>query len=224
MKYNNPLIIAVTGGMGSGQSSVCNFLRELGCKVINADQEAKNVIQYNRVLQNDLKKTFGEDIFYKNKRLNTKRLAELAFKDDLSTIKLNQLVHPRMVESLIEKMEKARFSGKYKVIVIDAALIYEISIERNFDKIIVVNAAISERQKRVLERDKISRKDFSDRVNKQIPLEEKCEWADFVIENNSSIEALKENTIAVFKKLTAADNTQNKKPAIRKKSKTQARP
>jgi dephospho-CoA kinase len=218
MNYKNPLIIGVTGGMGSGQSTVCKFLEELGCKVISADEEAKNAIRYNRDLQDDLKNTFGKDIFYHNHQLNAKRLAALAFKDDLSTRKLNQLVHPRMVENLIEKMENARFSGRFPMIVIDAALIYEISIESNFDRIIVVNAAQKIRQQRVAERDHISKKEFLDRVNKQIPLEEKCKWADFVIDNNSTLDELKEKTIDVFNKLSGK-NTQNKSTGYKRRKK-----
>ncbi len=214
MKYRNPLIIGVTGGMGSGQSAVCTFFEEWGAKVINADIEAKNVIKRNKVLQSDLKKVFGADIFDKSRRLNTKRLAELAFKDELQTRKLNQLVHPRMVESLVEKMEKSRFSGKYPMIVIDAALIFEISIERNFDFIVVVNSTISQRQKRVFQRDKISRKDFNDRVDKQIDLADKVKWADYVINNNSTIDDLK----------VAAQDTYNKLMTIQKSHDKQAKP
>lgn len=218
MRYRNPLIIGITGGMGSGQSSACKFFEEFGCKVINADIEAKNVIQYNKILQSDLKNAFGMDIFFRNGKLNTKRLAELAFHDEISTRKLNQLVHPRMVESLIEKMEKARFSGKYPMIVIDAALIFEISIERNFDFVIVVSAPINIRQKRVFERDKISRNEFNDRVSKQIPLEDKVKWADFVIDNNGSLEDMAKSTRVIFEKLM-----KNNKPLVSNKGKKPAK-
>ena len=215
----HPLVIGVTGGMGCGQSTVCSFLEEFGCKVINADKEAKNVIQYNRILQGDLKKVFGSDIFFKNRRLNTKRLAELAFKDEINTLKLNQLVHPRMVESIIEKMEKSRFSGKYPIIVVDAALIYEISIERNFDYMIVVSSPLRERQKRAFERDNISKNDFNDRVSKQIPLEDKVKWADYVIHNKGTIEDLEKNTKVVFDKIMAGEtkkvSARTRKPKLK---------
>ena len=114
-RYKNPLIVAVTGGIGSGQSTVCSFFKEWHCKVINADVKAKEVIQHDRKLQNELKLAFDRSIFRKDRTLDTKRLAELAFKDEISTQKLNQLVHPRMVESLVEEMEQARFSGKYPI-------------------------------------------------------------------------------------------------------------
>lgn len=199
--FKNPLIVAVTGGIGSGQSTVCQFLKEWRCKIINADLKAKQVIQKDAGLKKELRRFFGNDIFLKDGTLNTKRLAELAFRDELSTQKLNRLVHPRMVESIIEEMEQARFSGRYPIIVIDAALIYEISIEQMFDAVIVVNASDKARQKRVMERDQMSEEEFKARADKQIPLKEKVKWADFVIDNNGSLEELKKRTRTVYDQL-----------------------
>lgn len=197
-RYKNPLIVAVTGGIGSGQSSVCSFFKEWHCKVINADIKAKEVIHRDRKLQNELKLAFDRKIFRKDRSLDAKRLAELAFKDEISTQKLNQLVHPRMVESLVEEMEQARFSGKYPIIFIDAALIYEISIENMFDAVIVVDAPVRLREKRVMERDNMTRIEFRSRLDKQIPLEDKVSWADYVIKNDGTIDNLKQKSRTIF--------------------------
>ena len=197
-RYKNPLIVAVTGGIGSGQSTVCSFFKEWHCKVINADVKAKEVIQQDRKLQNELKLAFDRSIFRKDRTLDTKRLAELAFKDEISTQKLNQLVHPRMVESLVEEMEQARFSGKYPIIIIDAALIYEISIENMFDAVIVVDAPVRLREKRVMERDSMTRNEFRSRLDKQIPLEDKVSWADYVIKNDGTVDNLKQKSRTIF--------------------------
>ena len=199
--YNNPKLIAVTGGIGSGQTTVCSFFQKWHCKVINADKKAHEVIQRNKKLQNDLTKVFGKDIFTKNKKFNRQLLAERAFKDELNTRKLNQLVHPRMVEVLVEEMEQARFSKRYPLIIIDAALIYEISIESMFDAVVVVNAPLKLRQQRVKERDGMSRKQFIERAEKQIPLEDKVKWTDFVIENDYSLEELEKRTRDIYEKL-----------------------
>ncbi len=199
--YNNPKLIAVTGGIGSGQTTVCSFFQKWHCKVINADKKAHEVIQRNKKLQNDLTKVFGKDIFTKNKKFNRQLLAERAFKDELNTRKLNQLVHPRMVEVLVEEMEQARFSKRYPLIIIDAALIYEISIESMFDAVVVVNAPLKLRQQRVKERDGMSRKQFIERAEKQIPLEDKVKWTDFVIENDCSLEELEKRTRDIYEKL-----------------------
>ncbi len=200
-RYKDPAIVAVTGGIGSGQSTVCNYLSNWGCKVINADNKAKEAIHKSRRLQSELKGVFGDDIFNSKKQLDAQKLAERAFKDEFHTQKLNQLVHPRMVEYLVEEMERARFSGRFPVIIIDAALIFEISIERMFDAVVVVTASVAERQRRVRERDQMTRRQFMERVNKQIPLEEKEKWADYVIDNNGTPEELKTNTRTVYEQL-----------------------
>ena len=200
-RYKDPLIVAVTGGIGSGQSTVCKFFEEWGCKVINADLKAKEVIHRDKKLQKELMKTFGNDIFDHNGKLNAKLLAERAFRNELEIQKLNQLVHPRMVESLVEEMEQARFSGKYPLVIIDAALIYEISIEKMFDAVVVVDAPMQLRQQRVKDREGMTRKQFKERVDRQIPLEDKVKWADFVIQNDGTLDELKERTRKVFDKL-----------------------
>ncbi len=200
-EYNFPLVVAVTGGIGSGQTTVSNFFQKWGCKVINADQKAKVVIHSDREVRKALKWAFGKSIFFGNGKLNTKKLAELAFKDELHTQKLNQIVHPRMVAYLIEEMEEARFSRRYPIVIIDAALVYEISIEQMFDVIIVVYAPLEERLQRIQRRDGMSKKEFYARVDRQIPLEEKRKWADFVIDNSGDLEDLEKQTHAVYKRL-----------------------
>ncbi len=199
--YSNPKLITVTGGIGSGQTTVCSFFKKWHCKVINADKKAHDVIQRNIGLQNELKKVFGNDIFSKDRKLDRQLLAHRAFKDDIHTHKLNQLVHPRMVEVLVEEMEQARFSKRYPLIIIDAALIFEISIESMFDAVVVVNSQLKLRQQRVKDRDGMSRKQFNERAAKQIPLEEKAMWADFVIENDGSLSDLEKNTRDIYEKL-----------------------
>lgn len=199
-QFHQPLVVAVTGGIGTGQSTVCKFFEEWHCKVINADQIAKQVIQNNKTLQKELKEVFGKEIF-NNKKLDTNALAEKAFRDDFHTQQLNRLVHPRMVEVIIDEMEKARFSKRYPMVVIDAALIYEISIEQMFDAVVVVKAPLNHRQKRVQERDGMSRRHFMERVNKQLPVEDKARWADYVIENNKSLDDLKKRTRVVYHQL-----------------------
>ncbi len=200
-EFQIPLVVAITGGIGSGQSTVARFFQKWGAKVINADQKAKEVIHRDRDVRKALRRTFGRDIFFRNGRLNAKRLAELAFKDELNTQKLNQIVHPRMVAYLVEEMEEARFSRKYPVVAIDAALIYEINIEQMFDAVIVVYAPVEERFKRVQKRDGMHRQEFFARVGRQIPLEEKRKWADFVIDNSGSLEDLEKQSYAIFEKL-----------------------
>jgi len=198
--YKSPLIIAVTGGIGSGQTTVSGYFQRWGARVINADQKAKEVIAADKGLQKELIQAFGSGIF-SNGRLNTKELARLAFRDEFQTQILNRLVHPRMVEQLVEEMESHRFSGKYPLIVIDAALIYEIHIEQLFDFVVVVDAPQTLRESRVRERDKMSRQQFLERNQRQIDLADKAQWADYVILNDGEPGQLEEKSKQVFNAL-----------------------
>jgi dephospho-CoA kinase len=199
-RYINPKVIAVTGGIGSGQSTVCARFQVMGCKIIDVDKKAKQIIQKDIFLQEELKKAFGEKVFSDGK-LNRKMLADLAFSTESRTWQLNKLVHPRMVSEVIEEMEASRFSEKYPLIVIDAALVYEISIEQMFDAVIVVWSSLENRIKRVMERDNLKRTEILARVKRQIPLEDKKSWADYVIDNNGSIEDLNKQADKIYNEL-----------------------
>jgi dephospho-CoA kinase len=201
IKYLNPKEIAVTGGIGSGQSTVCNVFQKLGCKIIDLDTKAKQIIQKDVLLQKELKNAFGNEIFFRDGSLNGKLLARLAFADEAKTMELNQIIHPKMVAEVIEEMESARFSHRYPLIIVDAALIYELSIEKMFDAVIVVYAKLDNRIKRVMARDDLKRAEIMARIHRQIPLEEKKLWADFVINNNDTPDDLKKQAEHIYEEL-----------------------
>ncbi len=210
IKYINPKIVAVTGGIGSGQSTVCNLFQILGCKIIDVDIKAKQIIQKDISVQKELRMVFGSEIFFKDGSLNRKHLAHLAFRDEAKTLELNKIIHPRMVAEVIEEMETARFSQRYPLIIIDAALIFEISIEKMFDVLIVVYAYLDNRIKRVMERDDLKRVEVLARVRRQIPLEDKKEWADFVIDNNGITDDLKKQTEQIYEELISDIQTEKR--------------
>lgn len=106
-----------------------------------------------------------------------------------------------MVAEVVEEMETARFSQKYPLIIVDAALIYEISIEKMFDAVIVVYAKLNSRLKRVMERDDLKRTEVLARVRRQIPLEDKKLWADYSIDNNGTIDDLKKQVENIYQEL-----------------------
>jgi dephospho-CoA kinase len=209
-RYTNPKVVAVTGGIGSGQSTVCKRLSELGCRIIDLDKKAKQIIQKDSVLQRELKKAFGNEIFTRDGTLNRKLLGRLAFSHESKTMELNKLVHPRMVADVVEEMETARFSEKYPLIVIDAALIFEISIEQMFDAVIVVYASKDNRVNRVMKRDDLKRTEILARMRRQIPLEDKKKWADHVIDNNGTIEELYKQTNQLFNTLVSDIKTSHR--------------
>jgi dephospho-CoA kinase len=201
IKQDDVVLVAITGGMGCGQSSVATFLEEMGAKIINADQMAHKVVNSDPEAKNEIRKNFGKKVFFRNGKLNRKLLGRIVFEDEAKTKLLNKIVHPRMVSRIVDEIEEARDTGKYKIIAIDAALIYEINLEHMFDAVVVVSSRLKNRIDRIVERDGLSEKEILDRISKQIPIEDKVKWADFVINNNSSLEQLKKRTVSLYHKL-----------------------
>jgi len=198
MVYKNCIVVAVTGGMGCGQTTVCKFLEEMGAKAIQADWVAKREIEINQEIREELEKTFGNRIFYSDGKLNRKLLAKIAFSDEAKTERLNRIVHPQMVSSIVTMVEEIRESQKYPIILVDAVLIYELSLEHMFDAVVVVSSKMNHRLERIRKRDNLSDKEIIDRINKQIPIDEKMRWADYLIENNDDLETLKKNSRKLF--------------------------
>ena len=138
-------------------------------------------------------------------------MARIAFSDETKTWHLNNIVHPQMVSKIIELIEKARDSNQYNIIAIDAALIYELNLEHMFDAVVVVSSKMNNRVERIKRRDRLSEKEIMDRMSKQIPLEDKAQWADFVVNNDGNLETLEKNTRRLYSQL---------KNLIRKTSRT----
>ena len=198
---NDALIVAVTGGMGCGQSTVASFFKKFGAKVISADDVARDLVDHDREIRKLIQEDLGKQYFFRNGRVNRRLLGEAVFADERKLHILNRIVHPRLVEKLIDEIESARDTGKFRVIVIDAALVYEIRMENMFDSIVVVSANYRNRAERIKARDKLSDAEIKNRINRQIPVPEKSRWADFTIQNNQSLEELEKRSYSVFRKL-----------------------
>ena len=196
-------VVAITGGIGCGQSTVAGFFKKFGARVINADLVAKRITDRDASVKRDIQRVFGKKVFFRNGRLNRKLLGQMVFEDEAKVRHLNKIVHPRMVSQIIEEIESARDSGRYSVIVIDAALIYEIKLEHMFDAIIVVSSRIGNRIRWIKERDGLLEKEIRDRISKQIPIEDKAKWADYVIQNNTNLERLEAKSREVYRKLSS---------------------
>ena len=185
-------LLGITGGIGSGQSTVSGFLKEKKAYIIDADQKGRDVLaQYPDILP-QLRLTFGNSIFFPNGDLNRRKLAQVVFSSDKLLEKLNRIIHPRMMELIITDLEEARNSGSYSIICIDVAILFEIQMEHLFHKILCIDAPLEERIKRVQARNDLTREEILDRINNQLPLEDKVSWSEYVIVNDGSQEQLKE--------------------------------
>lgn len=174
-----PLKIGLTGGIGSGKSTVAKVFELLSVPVYYADAASKRLYHTDRELILNLKKHFGEDI-YNAETLNRTKLASIVFNDPDKLNLLNRLVHPPTIRDAEEWFR--RQTGSY--VIKEAALLFESGSVEGLDFVIGVYAPVHLRIKRVMDRDGITREDVQKRMEKQIDESIKMRLCDFVITNN----------------------------------------
>ena len=167
------LKIGLTGGIGSGKSEVSKFFNLWGAYIFDADQEAKAIIDKNKIAQKEIIEEFGTDVINKENKIEKKKLARIAFQDDFHQSKLNAIVHPYVFKKIDETFEKIAKEDKHKIFVVDAALIYESGADTHMDYVIVVTSLLRYRTERVMSNGQISRDDFMKRVDLQWSDEDK---------------------------------------------------
>lgn len=195
------LKIGVTGGIGSGKSEVSKRLASLGAFVFDADEEAKNIINTNKIVKEQLTEEFGADLLNSDQSINTKRLAEYGLANEDSQAILNSIVHPFVFNEVDARFVKIEKKKKYSMFVVDAALIFESGLDQHLDYVIHVTAALGTRMKRALARGTLNRKEIQKRINLQLPEESKKEMAHFVIDNNGTSEDLVKQVDKIYKEL-----------------------
>lgn len=176
------LSVGITGGIGSGKTTVCKIFETLHIPVYYADDAAKWLMENDTRLITALKQQFGEDIYTEHGKLNRPLLAGLVFNNPDFLKKLESLVHPAVKKH--GQQWQAKQNAPYTLK--EAALLYEAGTYKELDKTIVVFAPLQTRIDRVIQRDHTTKEAVMARINKQMPDEDKMKMADFVIYNNGS--------------------------------------
>ena len=189
--------VGLTGGIGSGKTTVSNFLLDYGIPVYNSDSKGKTLMNTNLELKNNIVSIFGERV-YDNGILNTNLLSSIVFNDSTKIEQLNNLVHPKVAQDFNQWVGK---NNNKPILVKEAAILIESGAYLNMDKIILVVSEKSIRINRVSKRDNSDLDSIEKRINHQLTDNEKIKYADYIIENNSSLEHLKLEVIKVIKKL-----------------------
>lgn len=176
--------IAITGGIGSGKSTVSDYLEMKGFQVLRADQIAKEMMINNVEVKNLILSEFGNES-YINEKLNTKYLAANVFNNEENVIKINAIVHPPVMNKINELC--IEHFKNHSIVFIETALVYEANLEDFFDYILLVLSDEKTRIERVVKRENVSEEQVRIRMQYQIPDEEKKDDADFVLDNNTTI-------------------------------------
>jgi len=171
--------VGLTGGIGSGKSTVAQVFKTLGIPVFDADMVAKKIMEEDEELKSSIKKAFGEAAYLVDK-LNRKYMADIVFKDKYQLELLNSLTHPATIKAAEDWMTAQTSTYCIK----EAALLFEAGTAGNLDIIIGVQAPNALRIKRVMQRDNITRQEVLNRMEKQIEQDIKMLLCDYVIIND----------------------------------------
>ena len=186
-------VIGLTGGIGSGKTTVSKMFEALGVPVYNSDSEAKKIMLLPETIVL-LKSNFGND-FFENDILNRKKLADLVFKNPEKLNELNAVVHPFVKKDFIVWLKK---NENVKFVIKESAILFESKTNINCDKIITVIAPLYLRMQRIVERDNMVFHEIVKRINNQLSDEKKVEKSDFVIEN-TDLEMTKNQVLEIYK-------------------------
>ena len=193
-------IIGLTGGIGSGKTTIANEFLSLGIPVYIADDEARKLMQSTEVV-NAVRTVFSNSVFENNK-LNREKLAEIVFSDPEKLEQLNTIVHPAVKRHFDEWILNHK---DVPFVIYEAAILFESGGYKNCDFIISVTAPLETRIKRVIDRDKTTRKQVLKRINMQWDDKKRISKSDFVIKN-TNIEETKSEIVKILKILKIKQN------------------
>ncbi len=192
MEYSS-IVIGITGGIGSGKSTVADIITGLGHTVIKTDDRAKELMIENEQLRTKLINEFGADVYTSDGGLNRKFLADTVFgglpHHEVALEKLNNIVHPYVIDDMIAQSQQYAMNGE-KMIFIESALIFEAGLQDGFDYVVVVDAPEKACIERAVERG-MAIEQVKRRMDRQISLGIKKSHADFVIDNSGPAENLR---------------------------------
>lgn len=204
------LRIGLTGGIGCGKSTVAAMLRELGCRVIEADKIAHQLIEPGQPAYEDVVREFGPGICAEGGRVDRAKLGSIVFADPRKLRRLNEIVHPRAVEAIDRELAELERKYPRDIAVVEAALLIESSYHERLDRLVVVWCEPEQQLERLMNRRTgrgLTREQALQRINAQMKLDQKRRMADDEIDCSGPLEATRrqvENLVARLRQHTAA--------------------
>ena len=184
--------VGLTGGIGSGKTTVAKGLEQLGAALIDADSKGHIVLEIPEI-KLQLADVFGNDIFVEQ-QIDRKKLAERAFANSDSIRHLNRIVHPKILTLIAEDLQTLSRQD-YPYIVIDAALLFEVNLDKLCDCTVTVDAPVDQCFERVQKRNQLSKSQIRKRMRFQLSFSEKREKADYVLLNDVTLDQLQRKII-----------------------------
>ncbi len=195
------LRVGLTGSIAVGKSYVVSVLAELGCVTFDADKVAHSVMEPGRPAYEDIVRDFGEGVLAADRSIDRQKLGAIVFADEARRIRLNEIVHPRVIEEQNQLLSDAEARDPNGIAVIDAALMIESGGYRRFDKLIVVHCDRETQIDRLMCRNHIPKEDAERRVAAQMSSDEKREYADYEIDTSGGYDQTRQRVLEVHSEL-----------------------
>lgn len=176
------IIVGLTGGLGSGKTTIAGLFQECGATIIDADQLAREVVEPGKPAWKDIKRHFGQKVLHSNHTLNRQGLAQLVFKNPAKLKILQKIIHPRVAREQARLTKAISAANPQAVIIYDAALLIEAGAHWRMNHVIVVKADRATQISRVCRRDGLTKTAALRRIRHQMPLQEKLSYADTVLD------------------------------------------
>ena len=197
------LRVGLTGSIAVGKSFVTGVLAELGCRVVDADEVARRVVEPGAMGLGRVVEAFGHEVLNEDGTLNRAKLGALVFGDEARRTLLNSLLHPLIMAAQDEQLRRWEEVEPQGIGVVDAALMIESGGYRRFDKLIVVHCSPEAQLDRLMKRNGLTREEAEKRIAAQMSQEEKLRYADFAIDTTGGFKETRRRTEEVFRELGA---------------------
>lgn len=194
------LTLGITGGPGTGKSTVLGVFKSRGIKTYSSDSMVRSLQKKGSPLLSKIKKAFGKEFITKDGRLNRIRLRKLIFENAGARTKLEKLTHPLVNKKRSKIIRKLR-SENCKLAAFEVPLLFEVGLHRQFDYILTVSSSMHNQVLRLKKRMKISKEQAAKIIASQMPLARKRKRSDFVISNNGTKNELRKKTIKIIEKI-----------------------
>ena len=195
-------VIAITGGIGAGKSTVTDLFRELGARVVDADAISRALTAPGGEALPALRKAFGDAVFRQDGTLDRKALAARVFQEERELARLNAVLHPMITRRILAQLNMLRDAGT-EVALLDVPLLFEVGMDRLADTVVCVTASEVTRVRRVCARDGISPEEARSRIRRQNPMERTEALSDYVLVNDGALETTLDEARVLWARMLA---------------------
>ena len=200
-RKDNRLLVAVTGGIASGKSTVSKMFEDLGAPIIDYDVIAREIVEPGKQAWKDIVACFGKDVLKEDRQIDRKKLSDIVFRDTEKRKKLEGFTHPRIIEEAARQADEIAGKNPNAIIQVAVPLLIEINIQDKFHKVLLVYVPREIQIERLMRRDGITREAAESILKAQLPIDEKLECADFVIHNEGTLEETRRLVEEVWEEL-----------------------